>query len=56
MIENESVIVNAFRNHELISLPQGNFQEIDTQEKDITEQFHQFKNDFLDELMNFFHK
>ena len=53
LIENESVIVNTFRNRECISLPKENFQEIETKNKDITEQFHQFKNDFLDECNGF---
>ena len=53
MIENESVIVNTFRDRECISLPKENFQEIETKNKDITEQFHQFKNDFLDECNGF---
>ena len=48
LIEKKSVIVNTFRNH--ISLPKGNFQEIQTENEDIKEQFHQFKNDFLDEF------
>ena len=53
LIENESVIVNTFRNRECISLPKENFQEIKTEKEDITEQFHQFKNDFLDEFNEF---
>ena len=53
LIENESVIVNTFRDRECISLPKENFQEIETKNKDITEQFHQFKNDFLDECNGF---
>ena len=53
LIENESVIVNAFRNRECISLPKENFQEIETEKEDITDQFHQFKNDFLDEFNEF---
>ena len=53
MIENESVIVNTFRNRECISLPKENFQEIETEKEDITEQFNQFKNDFLDEFNGF---
>ena len=53
LIENESVIVNTFRNRECISLPKENFQEIETEKVDITEQFHQFKNDFLDEFNGF---
>ena len=48
LIENESVIANTFRNRECISLPKENFQEIETEKEDITEQFHQLKNDFLD--------
>ena len=60
MIENESVIVSIFRNVECISLPKVNFQEIETEKKDITEQFHQFKNDFVAEFNEFksktFHK
>ena len=61
LIENESVIVNTFRNRECISLPKENFQEIETEKEDITEQLHQFKNDFLDEFLmdlklNFFTK
>ena len=31
LIENESVIVNTFRNRECISLPKENFQEIETE-------------------------
>ena len=53
LIENESVIVNTFRNRECISLPKENFQEIETEKEDITEQFHQFRNDFLDEFNGF---
>ena len=53
MVENESVIVNTFRNRERISLPKGNFQEIETEKEDITAQFHHFKNDFLDEFNKF---
>ena len=53
LIENESVIVNTFRNRECTSLPKENFQEIETEKEDITEQFHQFKNDFLDEFNEF---
>ena len=53
MIENESVIVNAFRNREFKSLPKENFQGIETEKEDIMEQFHQFKNDFLDEFNEF---
>ena len=53
MVENESVIVNTFRNRECISLPKGNFQAIETEKEDITEQFHHFKNDFLDEFNKF---
>ena len=58
MIENESVIVNTFRNRECISLPKENFQEIETEKEDIMEQFHQFKNDFLDEFdgLKFLHE
>ena len=48
LIENKSVIVNTFRNRECLSLPKENFQEIETEKEDITEQFRQFKNDFLD--------
>ena len=47
LIENESVIVNIFTNRECISPPKENFQEIETEKEDITEQFHRFKNDFL---------
>ena len=47
-MKKKSVIVNTFRNH--ISLPKENFQEIQTEKEDIKEQFHQFKNDFLDEF------
>ena len=50
LIGNESVIVSTFRNRECISLPKENFQEIETEKEGITEQFHQFKYDFLDEL------
>ena len=53
MIENESVIVNAFGNREFKSLPKENFQGIETEKEDIMEQFHQFKNDFLDEFNEF---
>ena len=52
LIENESVIY-LFRNRECISLPKKNFQEIETEKEDITEQFHQFRNDFLDEFNGF---
>ena len=48
MIENESVIVNTFRNRECISLPKENFQEIETKKEHIKDQFHQLKNGFLD--------
>ena len=37
LIENESVIVNTFRNRECISQPKENFQEIETEKEDITE-------------------
>ena len=53
LIENESVIVNTFRNRECISLPKENFQEIETEKEDIMEQFHQFKTDFLDAFNEF---
>ena len=53
LIENKSVIVNSFRNHECLSLPKGNFQEIETEKEGITEQFHQIKNDFLDKFSEF---
>ena len=53
LIENESVIVNIFRNRGCISLPKENFQEIETEKEDIAEQLHQFKNDFLDEFNEF---
>ena len=53
LIENESVTVNTFRNRECISLPKENFQEIETEKEDITELFHQFRNDFLDEFNGF---
>ena len=53
LTKNESVIVNTFRNRECISLPKENFQEIEAEKKDITEQFHQFKNNFLDEFNEF---
>ena len=53
LIENESVIVNTFRNRECISLPKENFQEIETEKEVITNQFNQFKNDFLDEFNGF---
>ena len=59
LLENESVIVSTFRNHVRASLPKENFQEIETEKENIKEQFHQFKNDFLDEFnefkANFFH-
>ena len=35
------------------SLPKENFQEIETEKEHITEQFYQFKNDFLDEFNEF---
>ena len=53
LIENESVIVNTFRNRECILLPKEYFQEIETEKEDIMEQFHQFKCDFLDEFNGF---
>ena len=53
LIENKSAIVNTFWNHECISLPKENFQEIETENEDITEQSHQFKNDFLGEFSEF---
>ena len=53
MIENESVIVNTFRNRKCISLPKENFQKIETEKEDIMEQFHQFKTDFLDAFNEF---
>ena len=53
LIENESVIVNTFRNRECISLRKGTFQEIETEKEDIREQLHQFKNDFSDEFNEF---
>ena len=53
LTKNESVIVNTFRNRECISLPKENFQEIEAEKEDITEQFHQFKNNFLDEFNEF---
>ena len=60
LIKNESVIVNTFQNRECISLPKENFQKIETVKENITEQFHPFKNDFLDEFnklkTNFFHE
>ena len=61
LVENESVIVNTFRNRQFISLPKENVQEIETEKEDITEKLHQFKNDFLDEFLmdlklNFFTK
>ena len=52
-LQNESGIVNTFRNRECIPLPKENFQEIEIDKEDITEQFHQFKNDFLDEFNEF---
>ena len=48
LIENESVIINTFRNRECISLPKENFQESETKKEDIKEKFHQFKNVVLD--------
>ena len=60
LIKNESVIVNTLQNRECISLPKENFQKIETVKENITEQFHPFKNDFLDEFnklkTNFFHE
>ena len=53
MIGNESVIVNTFRNCECISLPKENFQKIENEKEDITEQFHQFENDVLHEFNEF---
>ena len=53
LFENESVIVNSFRNRECISLPKENFQEIEAEKEDISEQFYQFKNGFLDEFNEF---
>ena len=53
LIENESVIVNTFRNRECIWLSNEKFQEIETEKEGIKEQFHQFKNDFLDEFNKF---
>ena len=53
MIENESVIVNTFRYRGCISLPKENLQGIETEKEEITEQFHQFKNVFLDAFKNF---
>ena len=53
LFENESVIVNSFRNRECISLPKENFQEIEAEKEDISEQFYQFKNEFLDEFNEF---
>ena len=53
LIENESVIVSTLTNRECISLPKENFQKIETEKEDITEQFHQFKKKFLDEFNEF---
>ena len=53
LIENESDIVNTFKNRECISLPKEYFQEIENEKEDIMEQFHQFKCDFLDEFNGF---
>ena len=53
MIENKSVIVNTLRNCECISLPEENFQEIETEKEDTTEQPHKFKDDILDEFSEF---
>ena len=53
LIEIKSVIVSTFRNRECISLPKENFQKIETEKEDITEQFHQFKKKFLDEFNEF---
>ena len=49
LIENETVTLN----RECISLPKENIQEIDTENEDANEHFHQFKNDFLDEYREF---
>ena len=53
LIKNELVIVITFRNRECISIPKVDFQKIETEKEDITEQFHPFKNDFLDEINQF---
>ena len=34
LIENESVLVNTFRNRQYISIPKENFQEIKTEKED----------------------
>ena len=43
LIENKSVVANTFRNRECISLTKKFFQEIQSEKKNITEQFHQIK-------------
>ena len=53
LIKNKSVIVNTFRSSECISPPKEHFQEIETEKEHITEQFHEFKNEFLDEFNEF---
>ena len=50
LIQNKSVIVTTFRNREFTSLPREILWEIETEKENIKEQFHQFKNDFLDEF------
>ena len=44
LIENESVIINTFRNYE----PKENIQEIELEKEDMKEQFQQ--NNFLEEF------
>ena len=60
LIENESVIVNTFRNCECISLPKENFQKIEIEKKDIANNFINLKMTFEINLMglklNFFSK
>ena len=53
LIKNKSVIVNTFRSSECISPPKEHFQEIETEKEHITEQFHEFKNEFLNEFNEF---
>ena len=53
LIENESAIINTLRNCECMSLPKENFQEIEYKKEDITDQIHQFTNNFLDEFNKF---
>ena len=53
LMENESFIVNTFKNRVCMSLPKENFLEIEIEKEDITRQFYQFRNYFLDEFNEF---